>query len=304
MKRNFARLLKRPDAFQRAVARSYFQVQNSTAYNDDGIDIFDEDWDNLLILDACRADVFQGQVDIQGTFSSRTSRGSSTKEFIRANFSDKEICDTVYVSSNLWYPKLATEINSEIFEFRAVPEAGNKNYESVDESIVSPSLVTDIAKKANAEFPNKRLIIHYSQPHYPYLGTTGEQYFSVQDSPNLLEAIRRSDQNITPDIVKQAYRENLQLALSEIRDLMPSLTGKTVITADHGELLGERLLPFPSRQYGHPTGIYVDELVTVPWHIIETDTRKEIIPERKKTKSPRYNKEFVDERLSNLGYKM
>ena len=44
----------------------------------DGTHIMDEDWDNLIILDACRYDLFEEVNTIDGTLESRISLGSAS----------------------------------------------------------------------------------------------------------------------------------------------------------------------------------------------------------------------------------
>ena len=67
--------------------------------------------------------------------------------------------------------------------------------------------------------------------------------------------------------LRRAYEENLKLVLSYVNELVSYLRreGLVVITADHGELLGERGL------FGHPERVRVPELVEVPWLEISSD---------------------------------
>ena len=60
----------------------------------------DADWDVLLILDACRFDLFSDVIDIPGDLRRVHSLGSSTEEFLRANFANETLHDTVYVTAN------------------------------------------------------------------------------------------------------------------------------------------------------------------------------------------------------------
>lgn len=73
---------------------------NLTYRSGTGIDIFERDWDNLIILDACRFDIFARVNEIEGSLEAVRSRGSSTSEFIRENFAGRQFYDTVFVSSN------------------------------------------------------------------------------------------------------------------------------------------------------------------------------------------------------------
>ena len=110
------------------------------------------------------------------------------------------------------------------------------------------------------------------QPHQPFFGPTGE---SIEHKAGFSETVRRN--NIDNATIRRAYQRNLQIALDSISELLTKLNGKVVISADHGELLGDTQPPVPvGSYYGHPAGLYVPELVKVPWFVIESDSRKRI----------------------------
>jgi hypothetical protein len=68
-----------------------------------GIKVMDEDWDNLIILDACRYDIFKNHSKfINQNIEKKVSQGSWTLEFIKSNFVGKSFHDTVYVTSNVF----------------------------------------------------------------------------------------------------------------------------------------------------------------------------------------------------------
>jgi hypothetical protein len=88
---------------------------------------------------------------------------------------------------------------------------------------------------------------------------------------------------------------------------MFELPGKSVVTSDHGQLIGERGFPVPFKEYGHPNGIYSEELVKVPWHVYQNGKRKGIIAEspEKATYETKDSDELdakTEEHLKNLGY--
>lgn len=267
-------------------------------FNATGIEIFDEDWDNLIILDACRYDFFVDAASLPGTTEQRESRGATTREFIRGNFTGKSRYDTVYVSANPWYPRLQDELESVLHDYIDV-HSGDKR-DAVDGLTTRPETVTAHAQTASEQYQNKRLIVHYLQPHQPYLGEFGRDKFDFHG--NTLISIKRSD--VSRDDVVRAYRENLELVLSEVHRLLSTLHGKTVVTADHGELLGDRQRPIPIRHYGHPCGVYVEELVKVPWHVVPFSERKTIVSEEPSdAASDRLDSSELDEQLSALGYR-
>jgi hypothetical protein len=257
-----------------------------TGYNEDGVCIFEEDWDNLIILDAGRFDYFQELCDMDGELEYRESRGSTSKQFIRGNFQDDQL-DTVYVSANFWYAELKDELG-DIHKFVRTER------DEVDGMTSSPEAVTAKAREVNDSHPNKRLIVHYMQPHQPYLAGRGDDI----DHCSCLDATIL-DNDLSEADVREAYRDNFEFALSHVSRLVESLRGKTVITADHGELLNDRESPIPIRGYGHPESIFVDELVKVPWFVIENGPRKEITAA---SDSAPVDTEGVEQNLKDLGY--
>jgi len=259
-------------------------------YNLHGIDIFDEDWDNLIILDACRYDEFAANVELPGRFESRISRGSHSREFVRGNFKGKTIYDTVYVSANGNYGKLKEEIEAHILKFVFVER------DEVDGRTSHPETVRKKAEEIFEEYPNKKMIVHFMQPHQPYLGPTGRQ---MPYHGGLMPTAKA--EGISHEDIMQAYRENLELAISEVEKLLHSLGGKSVVTADHGEILGERLRPVPIKWYGHPQGHYMNELVKVPWHVYEAEPRRKIT--KGDPKQDEYDLESINQHLRELGYK-
>ncbi len=274
------------------INRLYSHQRHGVRYNPRGIDIFEEDWDNLVVLDACRYDEFASRVDLPGRLETRTSRASTTHQFIRGNFSGRSLGDVVYVSANGWFASLKDEIGAEVHEFIHVER------DAVNELTSRPETVTETALDAAEEYPNKRLIVHYMQPHQPYLGPTGKQF---DHDGSLYQTIDKND--VSRGEVLRAYRENLDLVAEEVERLMDELRGKNVVTADHGELLGERTEPIPIRYYGHPDGVYVDELVTVPWLVHQNGERKEVVSEDGAARDA-YDSDAVDEQLRSLGYKL
>ena len=51
-----------------------------------GVYVVDEEWDYLIILDACRYDTFKEINNLVGKLEYRYSRGSSTSECLQENF--------------------------------------------------------------------------------------------------------------------------------------------------------------------------------------------------------------------------
>jgi len=98
------------------------------------------------------------------------------------------------------------------------------------------------------------LIIHYIQPHDPWIGETK---ILKEEDELIWEKIKWGP--ISKETIRKAYKDNLKLVLDEIDKLIPQLDGKIIITSDHGELLGEKLL------FSHTDHLYTPELVEIPW---------------------------------------
>lgn len=274
-----------------------------------GTNILDEDWDNLFILDACRADLFEEVIEstpIDGDLSTRYSAGSGSVEFLKANFQHKDCRDTVYVTAN---PFVQTEIDT---PFHAVEHVWTNGW---DDSLgtVRPETMAEAAKAYAEEYPNKRLIVHFMQPHYPFIGDhtvdsadlgilrSKAQDEDTEDQGGNDVWARLSNNEVAEDEVWEAYRSNLELVLKPVINLVNEIDGLSVITSDHGNALGERAWPIPMAMYGHPNGVHIDSLRVVPWFECHYASRREIIAGNEE-ESSNIN-EGIDKRLEALGYK-
>lgn len=151
--------------------RLYHRQGHLRSYNPTGIDVFGEEWDTLIILDACRYDLFARRSTLPGTLEKRRSRGSSTVEFLRGNAAGRDLRDTVYVTANPQFYQYRDELDARFHE--VVHVWMDEGWDGEHETVL-PETTTDYARTAAERYPNKRLLIHYLQPHYPFIdaGTT------------------------------------------------------------------------------------------------------------------------------------
>lgn len=286
----------------------YYRRLGLREYNPDGIDIFAADWDNLIILDGCRYDHFEDCAgNLPGTLSSRVSRGSHTVEWLQSNLPGQNLSDTVYVTASPvfnWQQHLFDEL--EFKSFHDIVDVW-KNAWNEEHGTVLPGDTTEYALKASEEHPNKRLLVHFMQPHYPFIGADisghiEKSYGENESEGNVWAQIETSLDESKKEEVREAYRDNLRIILPHLEELLTSLPGKTVISADHGNLLGERATPFPKTYWGHPRKVYVDELVKVPWHVYQNGSRKQITVGESMQSDPDAATDEVTSRLGDLGY--
>lgn len=301
MKLKYLKLLSKQSAVQ------YFYTE------DDGIYILDEDWDNLIIIDACRYDIFNEVNNLSGSLNKVKSRGASTDEFILQNFKDKKSYDTIYISANAMVGRFKDLID--VFKLvgmwgenvNIMPEGDHTD----PNSLTDPEPVVDRAKEIHDNYPNKRMIIHLLPPHTPFLVKDGDNL--SKDSPyRTFSAVRNGE--VSENVMRSVYRENVEYILGHVSSLIDSLNGKSIITSDHGELLGEgvpliaRLLhhrwSFGNRDHydwAHYPWIHTSELVEVPWLEIKSENRREIIEESSQ-ESFEIDESAINSQLEALGY--
>lgn len=294
-----------PDS--RAVARQLvrwrYAALDRLGHGEDGIAVFDQDWDVLVILDACRYDAFEKHTSFPGDLRAVTSQGSVTPEWLHANVAGRDLTDTVCVSANGQYLRLADELNTRWHAFEGVVE---DDLAAAEESLLvaSPETVTERARTVLEEYPRKRVVIHYVQPHTPYLGKVGRKHFAPGRSLTELGTDSRYDR----DRIVAAYHENLKLVLSSVEELLNTAgpdIGRVVITSDHGELLGDRLWPLPVRQWDHIADLPHPLLVRVPWQCFDVGARRDVVAEEP-VGEPMMDEEDSQEKLTEhmraLGY--
>lgn len=251
--------------------------------------VTDEDWDNLIILDGCRADLFEETVDTAqfDDYYRIRSPGSKTPEWAEQNFGNGEYGDIVYVASN---GQVNRTLNGRVHKLIEVWQD--------TEGVPYPEDVTAAAKRAHEEHPEKRLVVHYLQPHRPFI--TSSIGFDKDFSDNPWKALSRGE--VSREEIWAAYRENLEVVLDDALELFEFLPGRNVLTSDHGNLLGESPPYVPLKLYGHPGGVRIPELVEVPWAVRRSSDRPTIRVGDTQRKSVDESSERIREHLRDLGY--
>jgi hypothetical protein len=271
-----------------------------------GTFVLREEWDNLIILDACRFDVFEEVIrdgGIKGDLQCRTSRGTTTEGFLRENFSKNEDDDDiVYVTANPYVTKLFNERF-----FRVIP-VWKTAWNDASKTVL-PEDVCSFAIEALSKYEGRRFVIHFIQPHRPFIGHPKETWAGKRRLGNPLVYAGTGDDHLARTdkaLLRNLYKGNLIRAMPYDDELLRVLPGTTVVTADHGEALGDpmhRLLPIPV--YGHPRGARIPGLVKVPWFISRSQrarVQNEASPGGPRTEMTRNDELLIGEKLKALGY--
>jgi arylsulfatase A-like enzyme len=253
-----------------------------------GMNVYEREWDMLIVLDACRVDALQAvasEYPFVNSVGSIQSVGSSSHEWMAHTFTSEyreEIHRTAYTSPN-GFSELCF-LDDEYPPRRTVP-FGSFNWDVVDAAdfalldinwqrgqnpefgIVPPRFMTDRAVHIGRETTFDRLVVHYYQPHVPYLARA-----VTEDRPTTpLESdpwAQLRQGGATREEAWELYLDNLRFVLDDVALLLANLNAdQVVITADHGDAMGE------FGAYGHPEGLPHPETRRVPW--VETSASDE-----------------------------
>lgn len=226
----------------------------------DELDAFEQDWDNLIIIDACRQDYWEEETGMEG---SRVSKASKTPEFIEKNFSEGDFSDFVYISGNPQFSDVRfEELTGRLPEdtFHSIFKTFNDSWDDEKNTVLPEDTIRD-ALTAQKLFPDKRIVVHILPPHYPFIrkpvskGGISQGLEGRDDSAwNLAEA-----GEVSHEEVEEGYRDNMRYVEDHVRELGKKLDGKTILTSDHGNLVGEAGI------YGHPRDKMEKPLKVVPW---------------------------------------
>ena len=132
--------------------------------------VMEEDWDYLVVLDACRFDFFSDLYSrfFKGELKKQISLGSSTIDWCKNTFSEY-YDDVVYISGNPYinskYSVAGFNAREHFFRIFDIWKIGWND----DIGTVHPGSITEISLYLKKFYPDKRFIIHYLQPHSPYL---------------------------------------------------------------------------------------------------------------------------------------
>lgn len=268
------------------------------------VSVMKEDWDVLIIADACRYDFAYKHKSIFGKASlkKKNSKGSSSPDFIKGNFQSYS-GDTIVLSSNPYVSKLAAD------KFFLVVNVWS---EAWDEEIgtVLPNSVFDMYVFYQKRYPDKRFILWLMQPHFPYVTNTSynQGYNLKKRGAEIGQSTRETKVLTALKLVEtgklhvlefeQIYNDEVEYVFTQIQSRLRDLKGKVVVTSDHGEDW-KRYFGFPV--FEHPSRVYSRNLVTVPW--FEFETKERVV--RRTTSKKIKNQEVLDgltEKLRALGY--
>lgn len=286
-----------------------------------GTHVLDKDWDVLVILDTCRVDALRTVspvYDFIDTVDSIWSLGGTSPEWIGHTFDKKHeniLADVAYVCANPhgetviedaeYIPQKHDGAVKRFYRYGSWNTVAPENlgrlerlWTYLDEDDIGhdlvlskPDYVTDRAISLGRNYDFDRMILHYMQPHYPYISHSikqGRDVYNYEERPS-----RVREHGF--EKVFHAYLDDLRYGLDSVEVLLNNLDAeRVIITADHGEAFGEY------GKYGHGPGMFIPQVRRVPWAETSAKDRGSYTPELERNASGRVS---VEERLQALGYK-
>lgn len=230
----------------------------------EGTNVYEADWDVLVVLDACRADLFWEVADdspVPVDCETTTSVASMTRTWMERTFHGeyaREMAETVYVCGNPY--------SGVVLDGGAFAELDEVWRDGWDDGLgtVPPAPITDRAIDHWQEGPPDRLLCHYMQPHLPFVadGRGGDLRLDEFGERHIDDTwVRLQRGELDRKVVWGRYRNNLRYVLADVARLVEHVddAATVVLTADHGNAMGELGV------YGHPENVPIASLREVPW---------------------------------------
>lgn len=287
-----------------------------------GTHVLDREWDLLIILDTCRVDAMKA-VAPEYEFIDRVnriwSRGGSSPDWIAHTFNSKykdTLKKTAYLTAN---PHAETVLDDQDYVPDKHTGAATRfyrygNWDQVDPTdlgrferiwkyevnsqmealggYVPPRTISDRGIDVIRNHDFDRVILHYMQPHYPYISNALEEnrdLFEYEEGPINVKKYGRKK-------VYEAYLDDLRYVLDNVELLLKNVDAdRVVLSADHGDAFGEY------QMYGHDPGRIHPQVRYVPWVETSAKDQNTYTPT---TEPVEQASRSTEDQLEALGYKI
>jgi len=189
----------------------------------------DEKWKVMVVLDSCRYDCFAEVNPIEGELLEINNEGVvDTQQWYRYFWAGKDNSDTILVHGIYFVDMFGDSF------FKAIRMWNYENMLYIDEQIAT-------AEKAVVESGDKRVLIHFLQPHIPFNNPKGKEFLkrlgtSGHGMPLDHQLITDYGNKNGWEEIKNLYKEEIRYVLNKIKN---SKINPDIITSDHGIRIGE-----------------------------------------------------------------
>ena len=232
------------------------------------VDIANSKWNTLILLDACRYDMFTDMALPylpQGIMEVRNSTASCTEEWIKKQLVDKDLSDVTGITANPWWGKKGDGIHAhgKKMNFNYIEHVWSWGWDKnlPYKGTVHPSTMILAFERFSKA---KRILLHFMQPHAPFLMPSeyyeNLPYKNVPGDRFIWDIYKRKE--MAKEELMIGYYGNLEMVIPYVKKIIESRKyGRTIITSDHGNLL-------EGKKVGHGKS-YKGDIRAVPWYIIE-----------------------------------
>lgn len=302
----------------------------------DGRNVFDYDWDLLVILDACRFDAFRavaGDVPWIESFEEARSIGSMSAEWTLKTFTRAHrdvIADTALVTGNIWTDEILNEHRETGQHDRAI-ERGLPRWDTVttddfsyyeytrghideDEKLHpdsrgSPHILTDRAISVARDEEFDRMIVHYMLPHKPLIAdaldwtpgeTTTEELMAGPERTRGLEPVEQSYGPVNNgEVPRETLVDRYRKNLRLGLEYVDVLRNN--VDAETVVVTSDHGESFGEHGiWAHPFGFPMGPVKTVPWAKTTAEDRETHEPRYERSQDP--DEAEREQILEDLGY--
>lgn len=258
-----------------------------------GMDVMKADWDTLIILDACRYDTLSEVAPNDWPeIECRKSKATNTWNFYKRNFCEGPYNDTVVVTAQ---PRTVLLREDDFYDVIPVYE---ENWDE-DLGTLPPEIMAKRTIETHDKYPNKRILSHWIQPHYPFIGSDKFSDYKVKKE-SIWKDLKRNSIDQTDAEVYRAYENTLEYTLPHVSKVVENVQRRVVVSSDHGNAFGVDKSSIPFKIYGHPRDIRIPQLTNIPWSVFKCPNRPTIRGDERKARN--MTSDVVDDRLADLGY--
>lgn len=233
-------------------------------------------WKVLIILDACRADAFEPYRKF-GDYQTVIPPASCTEKWVQAVGPWMKENDVLYFSGNPVVDRAVRKYEIHLRRISIWKEHWGY-FTPLSIPTIHPMSVASVGLTYIDIYRNSlfgtlleppRYVFHFMQPHCPYIGAVplaigraggGKHrlFIAVRSLRRPTQAVASGD--ITWKDVRVAYDANLALVWEAVQVIGAAMPDeRIVVTADHGNMLGE------DGRFGHRSNWRYPELMEVPW---------------------------------------
>jgi hypothetical protein len=265
-----------------------------------GTHVFERDWDVLVLLDCARPEMFDEVSDEYDFISgdrTHQSVASCSFEWLWKTFSPEyaeELGQTVYVTGN---PNTIDVDGTRYLQ--ELIDVWNWGWDD-ERHTVPPRQITEEAIRTARDQDFDRLIVHYMQPHAPFLSAPdvvagGMNRPGENNAGHNIQSALRSD-DLSKSRARELHLDNLRCAIDDVEILRKNIDAeKMVLSSDHGQAFGEWGF------YGHPCGIPISALRKVPWELTSATDTHSYEPSSRPAQPSEMGD--VEDKLRALGYR-